>query len=257
MTALTLLIVFLFGTAVGSFANVLIHRIPRKESVVFPGSRCPECGETIRFYDNIPVLSYLVLKGRCRACGSGISWRYPAVEIVNGLLYLGLAMRMGLTGRTAVLAVFATALLVITFIDLDHRIIPNVITFPGMAAGVLASLLPGHPGPKDSLVGLAVGYGFLYAVAWAYLQATKKEGMGLGDVKLLGMIGAFLGWQALPVTVLVSSLVGAIMGFAFAAASGEGVRKFPVPFGPFLALGAMAHVFFGREMIRWYLERLS
>ncbi len=257
MTILVLLIVFLLGAAVGSFANVLIYRIPRRESIVHPGSRCPECGESVRFYDNIPVLSYFILGGRCRACGGGISWRYPAVETVNGLLYLGLVLRLGWAPSTAVMAVFATALLVISFIDLDHRIIPNVITFPGMAAGVLVSLLPGYPRTIDSLVGLMVGYGFLYAVAWVYLAVTKKEGMGMGDVKLLGMIGAFLGWQALPVTVLISSLVGAVMGVLFAAASGEGVRKFPVPFGPFLALGALAHVFFGRELILWYLQRLS
>lgn len=257
MKALELLVVFLTGTAVGSFANVLIYRIPRRESIVSPGSRCPSCGEAVRIFDNIPVLSYFFLRGRCRFCGSPISWRYPAVETVNGLLYLGLVLRMGLTPSAGVMALFVTALLVVAFIDLDHRIIPNVITFPGMAAGVLLSLLPGYPRPIDSLAGLIVGYGFLYAVSWAYLAMTRREGMGMGDVKLLGMIGAFLGWQALPVTVLMSSLVGAFMGLVFAAASGEGVRKFPIPFGPFLALGALAHVFFGREMILWYLQKLS
>ncbi len=255
MNLLILIFVFIIGALLGSFANVLIYRLPRSESVVRPGSRCPECGNAIAWYDNIPIVSYLVLKGRCRSCRQGISWRYPAVEAVNALLYLGIVLRMGIGPRTAVLALFATALLVVTFIDLDHRIIPNVISFPGMAAGVVLSLIPGHPEPVDSIIGLLVGGGFLYAVAAVYFFLTKREGMGMGDVKLLGMIGAFLGWQALPVTVLFAALTGSVIGLIAMKIHKEGTT-YAVPFGPFLSLGAMAHVFFGRELILWYLGRM-
>lgn len=255
MYAAVLILVFILGTVVGSFANVLIYRLPRGESIVRPRSRCPECETTIAWYDNVPVLSYLILRGRCRSCSQGISWRYPAVEAVNGLLYLGLVMRMGIGPNTAALALFSTALLVITFIDLDHRIIPNVISFPGMAAGVAFSFMPGFPEPADSLIGLLVGGGFLYAVAAGYYLFTRREGMGMGDVKLLGMIGAFLGWQSLFVTVLFATLSGSVLGLIAMRINREDT-KYAVPFGPFLSLGAMAHIFFGKELILWYLGRM-
>ncbi len=250
-----LIFVFLVGSAVGSFANVLIYRIPRKESIVRPGSRCPECGTGIRFYDNIPIVSYIFLRGRCRSCGAGIPWRYPMVEAVNGLLYLGLVMRFGLSLYTLLLTPFVTALVVITFIDLDHRIIPNVISLPGIAAGLILSFLPTWPRPVDSVIGLLAGGGFLYLIAAGYYLVTRREGMGMGDVKLLGMIGAYLGWQALPVTILAAALSGSVIGLVAMRIQGKGTT-YAVPFGPFLALGAIAHVFFGRELILWYLGRM-
>ena len=248
-----LLFIFILGIVVGSFANVLIYRLPRKESIVSPGSHCPGCRKPIRWFDNIPVFSYLLLRGRCRSCGEPISWRYPAVELVNGLLYLGLAMRFGAGTVALILAPFVTAMVVIAFIDLDHRIIPNVISYPGMAAGLGLSFLAGYPRPVDSAIGLLAGGGFLYLVATGYYLITKR--MGMGDVKLLGMVGAYLGWQALPVTILLAAVTGSVIGVVAMKVQGED-RTYAVPFGPFLALGALAHIFFGRELILWYLGRI-
>ena len=247
---------FAFGAAMGSFANVLIHRLPMGLSIVSPGSRCPSCSARIRWFDNIPIVSYFILGGRCHACKMVISPRYPLVEALSGFLFAAMLFRFGIQPATAALALFAWALLVITFIDLDHRIIPDVISLPGTILGLAFSFVPGFPRPMDSAIGVAIGAGFLFLILYAYEKIMGEEGMGLGDVKLLAMIGAFLGWQALPVTVLVSSLTGSIVGVGYALIKGESVRKFPVPFGPFLALGAIVHLFFGVELIQWYLGRL-
>lgn len=247
---------FAFGAVMGSFANVLIHRLPMGLSIVSPGSRCPSCSARIRWFDNIPIVSYFILGGRCRACKTVISPRYPLVEALSGFLFAAMLFRFGIQPATAALALFAWALLVITFIDLDHRIIPDIISLPGTILGLAFSFVPGFPRPMDSAIGVAIGAGFLFLILYAYEKIMGEEGMGLGDVKLLAMIGAFLGWQALPVTVLVSSLTGSIVGVGYALIKGESVRKFPVPFGPFLALGAIVHLFFGVELIQWYLGRL-
>jgi leader peptidase (prepilin peptidase)/N-methyltransferase len=252
-----MLFAFLFGAVMGSFANVVIHRLPQGLSILTPGSRCPSCGTAIRWYDNIPILSYLFLRARCRSCGEAISIRYPVVEVLTGLLFAGLIWRNGMGLSTLTMAIFCLALVVVTFIDLDHRIIPDVISLPGTVLGLAASLLPGFPRPVDSLIGAAAGGGFLFLILFTYEKIMKDEGMGMGDVKLVAMIGAFLGWQALPVTVLVASLAGTVTGIGFAVAKGEPVRKFPVPFGPFLALGSVVHIFFGVEVILWYLGKLS
>ncbi len=251
-----ILFAFAMGAAMGSFANVLIHRLPLGLSIVSPGSRCPSCGNGIRWFDNIPIVSYFILGGRCRACKTTISPRYPLVEALSGLLFAAVVMRLGIQPATAPLALFAWALVVITFIDLDHRIIPDVISLPGTILGLAFSFLPGFPRPMDSAVGVAIGAGFLFLILYAYEKIMGEEGMGLGDVKLLAMIGAFLGWQALPVTILVSSLTGSVVGVGYALVKGESVRKFPVPFGPFLALGAVVHLFYGVELIQWYLGKL-
>ena len=247
---------FAFGAAMGSFANVLIYRLPAGLSIVSPGSRCPSCSAQIRWFDNIPIVSYFILRGRCRGCRTTISPRYPLVEALSGFLFAAVVFRVGIQPATAALALFAWALVVITFIDLDHRIIPDVISLPGTMLGLAFSFVPGFPRPVDSAVGVAIGAGFLFLVLYAYEKIMGEEGMGLGDVKLLAMIGAFLGWQALPVTILVSSLTGSLVGVGYALVKGESVRKFPVPFGPFLALGAIVHLFFGVEIIQWYLGRL-
>ncbi|UCF88152.1 MAG: prepilin peptidase [bacterium] len=246
---------FLFGAAMGSFGNVLIYRLPAGLSIVSPGSRCLTCGTEVRWFDNIPILSYFILGGRCRACRTAISPRYPLVEAASGLLFAAVVFRVGLRPAAVPLTLFAWALLVITFIDLDHRIIPDVISLPGTALGFAVSFLPGFPRPVDSFIGVAAGAGILFLVLFAYEKIMGEEGMGLGDVKLLAMIGAFLGWQALPVTILVSSFTGSVVGVGYALVKGESVRKFPVPFGPFLALGAMVHLFFGVELIQWYIGR--
>ena len=250
------ILAFAVGAALGSFANVVIYRVPKGESIAHPGSRCPSCAIPIRWYDNIPIISYLLLRARCRSCGAPISIRYPLVEALTGLLFAGLVWRAGVGATTLVLALFCWALVVITFIDIDHRIVPDVISLPGIVCGFAASFLPGFPRPMHSLIGIAAGGGFLFLILFAYEKIMKDEGMGMGDVKLLAMIGAFLGWQALPVTILVASITGTVTGMAFAIARGEPVRKFPVPFGPFLALGAVTYVFFGVEMILWYLGRI-
>lgn len=247
---------FLFGAAMGSFANVLIHRLPMGLSIVSPGSRCPSCGTGIRWFDNIPIVSYFILGGRCRSCEAAISPRYPLVETLSGLLFAAVFFRFGVGLHAVVLAVFGWSLVVITFIDLDHRIIPDVISLPGILAGFAASFIPGFPRPMDSALGVALGGGFLFLVLYSYEKIMGEEGMGLGDVKLLAMIGAFLGWQALPITILASSFTGSLVGVGYALLKGESVRKFPVPFGPFLALGALVHLFFGVELIQWYLGRV-
>ena len=247
---------FAFGAVMGSFANVLIHRLPMGLSIISPGSQCPSCSARIRWFDNIPIVSYFILGGRCRACKTIISPRYPLVEALSGLLFAAVVFRYGIQPATAAMALFAWALLVITFIDLDHRIIPDVISLPGTILGLAFSFVPGFPRPVDSVVGVAAGAGFLFLVLYAYEKIMGEEGMGLGDVKLLAMIGAFLGWQALPVTILVSSMTGSLVGVGYALIKGESVRKFPVPFGPFLALGAIVHLFFGVELIQWYLGKL-
>ena len=248
-----LTVAFVLGLVIGSFANVVIARLPAGQSVVSPPSRCPKCLTGIRWYDNIPLLSYALLRARCRNCGEPISLRYPAVELLTGLLFTGIVLRYGLTAEAGINLLLAGSLVIISFIDLDHRIIPNVISLPGMVVGLGLSFLPGYPAPVDSVIGLLAGGGFLWAVAEGYLRLTGREGMGFGDVKLLGMIGAFLGWQSLPVTVLFGSLTGAVAGVSYTALKGGDMRRFPVPFGPFLAAGALVHVFFGWEIILWYI----
>lgn len=247
---------FLFGAAMGSFANVLIYRLPEGQSIVHPGSRCPACGTAIRWFDNIPILSYLILRARCRSCGEPISIRYPFVEALSGALFSVLVLRFGVGLYTLITAFFVWSLVVVTFIDIDHWIIPNVISIPGTVAGIAVSFLPGSTRPVDALMGVVFGAGILFLVLYGYEKVMGTEGMGMGDVKLLAMIGAFLGWQALPVTILVSSLAGSLVGIGYALVRGESLRKLPIPFGPFLALGAAVHIFFGLEIIQWYLGKL-
>jgi leader peptidase (prepilin peptidase) / N-methyltransferase len=244
---------FLFGAIFGSFANVCILRVPVDESIVFPGSRCPECKQPVAWYDNVPLLSWLWLRGRCRSCREPISFRYFVVELVTALAAVALYLRFGLGVEWLILFTFVGALIVITFIDLDHRIIPDVISLPGIAAGFLLSLrgAPG-PGPLSSAIGILVGGGLLLAVAWGYHAATGREGMGGGDVKLLGMVGAFLGWQSVPFTMLLSSLTGSVVGLTLMWWTGSDT-KYAIPFGPFLALGAITYIFWGNQMIGWYL----
>jgi leader peptidase (prepilin peptidase)/N-methyltransferase len=242
-----------FGAVIGSFLNVCIHRIPEGKSIVTPPSHCPRCGARIRWYDNVPVVSYLILGGRCRHCREKIRLRYPLVETLSALLCLLVVHRYGLSGPALVYYVFICALIVITFIDLDHQIIPNVITYPGIPLGVAASLiLPGMT-VLDSLIGLAVGGGILTAVALAFEWIRKKQGMGFGDVKLLAMIGAFLGWKAVVLTLIVSSFVGAVIGYAALRLSGKDAQQ-PIPYGPFLALGAVVYLLDGAAWVDWYLR---
>ena len=241
----------LFGLCLGSFANVCIYRIPLNKSIVHPPSSCPACGGKIRFFDNIPVISYLLLMGRCRQCETSISMRYPLVEILMAFLSLALFIRFGFQLQTIQFIVFAGTLVILSFIDLDHKILPDVLTLPGIAVGFLVSFLPGGISWAGSLIGLAAGGGSLYLVATVYERITGREGLGGGDIKLLAMIGAWMGWQSLPLIVLMSSLSGAVIGSVFILSGGKGART-QIPFGPFLSLGALSYLFFGRQISLWY-----
>lgn len=246
---------FIFGAVFGSFLNVCICRIPQGRSIVSPPSACTSCGKTIRFYDNIPILSWIFLLGRCRNCGASFSIRYPSVEALTGLFAAALFFVFGPTIEMAIYFVFVCALIVITFIDIDHQIIPDVISLPGIPLGVIASfLLP--TGILDSVIGAAAGGGILFAIAAGYFYLTGKEGMGGGDIKLLAMIGAFLGWKGVLVTIMAGSFTGAVIGSILMLAWGRG-SKHPIPFGPFLAAGAILYLFTGDAIISWYMERVA
>jgi len=240
-----------FGLVVGSFSNVCIHRIPLRLSVVRPRSRCPRCDAPIRAWENVPILSYLALGGRCRACRVPISPRYPLVEAANGAMYFVLARAMGLTPEAVVTMGFVTALLVLTLIDYDHQLLPNVITLPGVAVGLAASFLPAPPTPADALVAAAGGYLAFFAVAKAYERSRGVEGLGQGDWKMTAMMGAFLGWQKLLLAVFVATLGGTVVGLGLMAFGGRTSRH-ALPLGTFLGLAAIAVVFAGGPVLEWY-----
>ncbi|GAB4347045.1 MAG: A24 family peptidase [Candidatus Abyssubacteria bacterium] len=252
--------VFALGAIVGSFLNVCIARLPEGKSLVWPGSRCPKCERDIRWYDNIPIISFILLLGRCRRCGERISWQYPAVELLTAVLFVLLLRRFPNVTAFAIYMVFTSAMMVVTFIDLNHFIIPDEISLPGIVLGLGVSLIPdGWAGGLrvsesfvDSLIGCAVGGGMLYAAALFALIFLKKEGMGMGDVKLLAMVGAFLGWKRVLVTVLVASVAGsAITGVLILAR----VRKRDeyIPFGTYLAPGAILSLLYGDRLVALYL----
>ena len=254
--ALAAFFIFWIGACIGSFLNVCIFRIPEKRSVVFPGSACPDCGHTLSWWENIPLMSYLILRARCRECGSRISVQYPVVECVNGLFYLLFWLKFGLGIPMVVYCIFFSALFVVTLIDLEHYIIPDAISVYGIPAGFAASFFLPQITWLDSLFGILLGGGILYLVAWGYYFFTKREGMGGGDIKLLAMIGAFLGWQAVPAVIFFSAAAGSLLGIAMMVFNRKG-RHYALPYGPFLAGAAVFYLFFGNEIIEWYLGILS
>ena len=243
---------FILGAVIGSFLNVCIYRIPAGESIVHPPSRCPACGAGIRWHQNVPILSYILLRGRCAACRVRISPRYPLVEALSGLLFALVFFHFGFQWATHVYWLFAASLIVITFIDLDHQIIPDVISLPGIVVGFICSFAVPWLSWSDSLIGILVGGGSLYLVAVGYELLTKKEGMGGGDIKLLAMIGAFLGWQAVLPVIFLSSFVGSLVGVPIMLLK-KADSKLAIPFGPFLAAAALFYLFWGPPLIRWYL----
>jgi len=245
--------IFAFGLITGSFLNVCISRIPKNESVVFPPSHCPLCAYRIRWYDNIPLVSYLLLRGRCRGCRARISFIYPLVELLNGLLTVALFWHFGLSLSFAALFLFCSALVVITFIDLEHQIIPDRISLPGIVAGLLFSFFLPWQTWLGSLVGILLGGGSLLLVASCYQWLTGKEGMGGGDIKLLAMMGAFLGWKAVPFIIFASSLTGSVVGISVMLIHKKDA-KLAIPFGPYLAFGAVLYIFYGGRLIHWYLH---
>lgn len=245
-----LALVAIFGLLIGSFLNVVIHRVPRKESLVSPASRCPKCGNVLRWYDNIPVVSYAMLGGRCRRCRAPISIRYPLVELITAIVFVAHYVAFGWTPLLAVRLLFGAALVALFAIDLEHHLLPDVITLPGIAVGLAASLfLP--PGLVESLIGLLIGGGVLWLIGEAYYRYSGEEGMGGGDVKMLAMIGAFLGWKLVLVTLVLSSVAGSVLGLAIIAVK-RGGMKYALPFGTFLALGALAASLIGGRIVNWY-----
>lgn len=247
------LFAFVFGLVVGSFLNVCICRLPREESVVSPPSHCPHCSYLIKWYDNIPLFSYLLLRGKCRGCGVHISLQYPLVELLNGILALLLFLRFGLTPAFLVFFLFCSALVVITFIDIEHQIIPDEISLGGIVIGFVLSFVLKEPGWLDSLIGILLGGGSLLLVAYGYQFLTGKEGMGGGDIKLLAMMGAFLGWKSVPFILFASSMVGSIIGISIMLLQKKD-SKLAIPFGPYLAFGAVLYIFYGQPLIQWYLN---
>ena len=241
--------VFIFGAVVGSFLNVCIFRLPAKTSIIKPLSQCPHCHHPIRFYDNIPIISFIVLRGKCRDCDGKISWRYPLVELITAVLSLLLFLQFGLTLRFLIFFIFTAVLIVITFIDLDHQIIPDVLTLPGIPIFFLLAIFVVKIPWLEALIGLLIGGGVLFAIAFVYELLTKREGMGGGDIKLLAMIGGFLGWKSLIFILLFSSFSGAIVGIAAMIIKKQDM-KYAVPFGPFLSAAAVAYLFWGNAFMR-------
>jgi len=241
----------IFGGVIGSFLNVCICRLPNEESIIWPGSHCPHCNRPIKPYDNIPLISYFFLRGKCRYCKGSISLQYPLVEGITALSSLFLMMKFGLSLSFIIYFAFVASLIVITVIDLYHQIIPDVISLPGIGVGLLASFLIPQTTFFNSLIGTLLGGGSLFLVATLYQWLFKREGMGGGDVKLLAMIGAFLGWKSVILTILLSSFIGSITGILIMVLKGKDF-KYAIPFGPFLSLGAVIALFYGDSLIRWY-----
>jgi len=249
-----IVLVAVFGAVVGSFLNVVILRLPKDdESISFPGSHCPTCKQPLRWYENIPIISYVALRGKCRTCNVSISLQYPLVELSMAVLAAVLYHRFALSFELIFYFVFFAALLVIIFIDIQHQIIPDRISLPGILIGFAGSFCNELVTWQQSALGIVLGGGVLYAVAYIYYAVTKREGMGGGDIKLLAMIGAFLGWQSLLYVVFSSSLVGSVVGVAamFKQRKGGQTR---IPYGPFLALAAISYLIFSRQLFQlWHL----
>jgi leader peptidase (prepilin peptidase)/N-methyltransferase len=253
---LTLSVIFAaaFGAIAGSFLNVCIYRLPIGKSVVWPASGCPQCRRLLAWYENIPVVSFLVLGGRCRTCHESISIRYPLIEALTAAMFALAWLTYGPGPLLASRLVFGCALVVLFAIDLEHHLLPNAITLPGIAVGFAFSLFT-EPGWAASLIGILVGGGVLFGTAEVYYRLRHEEGLGMGDVKMLAMVGAFLGWKFALMTLMMASLSGAVIGVALIA-TGKGTMKYALPFGTFLALGAAVAASVGPAVLDWYLGLL-
>lgn len=246
-----LVVAGLFGLITGSFLNVVIYRLPRGKSVVWPASACGGCGRELRWFENIPIVSWVVLGAKCARCKAPISVQYPLVEATTALLFVLVTWLTPAGPLLAARLIFVCGLVVLFGIDLEHQILPNSITLPGVVAGLIFSLA-GPPGLRDSVIGVLLGGGVLYAIAAGYYLWRREEGLGMGDVKMLAMIGAFLGWQAVLLTLVLASLSGAVIGVAMMALQ-RGTMKYALPFGTFLALGALVAMLAGQPIVDWYL----
>ena len=247
----------LLGLLVGSFLNVVICRLPLGQSIVVPRSHCPQCGRFIPWYDNIPLISFLLLVGSCRFCQKKISWQYPLVELVTGLLSFLTFLKFGsLTASLLYFLLLVCPLIAITFIDFHHKIIPDVISLSGIPVGLIVSLLVFGISWKTlnySLLGILTGGGALFLVSWIYEKTRKREGLGMGDVKLTAMLGAFFGWKGVFFVLLMSSMIGSIVGLVLILIYRKGLQ-YAIPFGPFLAAAALLYLYFGPELITFYLS---
>jgi leader peptidase (prepilin peptidase) / N-methyltransferase len=242
------ILVFILGAVVGSFLNVCIYRLPRGESIVSPASRCPHCQKAIAWYDNIPCLSYVLLRGHCRSCREPMGARYFLVEALTAVMALGTYWQFGLTPACLAAFLFVATLIVITFIDIEHQIIPHEIILPGIPFFLLAAVFVMGIPLLDAFLGIMVGIGTLYLVAVYYEQLMGIEGMGGGDVNLMGMLGAFLGWKSLLFILMMGAFTGAMVGIIMMINKGKTI-KYAVPFGPFLSLGAVIYLFWGPAII--------
>lgn len=272
------IIVGVLGAIIGSFLNVVIHRVPQQESVVFPNSRCPECGSAIAFYDNVPILSYLILRGHCRACKTSISARYPAVELLTAMLFIAVTWHNGLTAALPFDLIFVTAIVALIFIDAEHMLLPNAITYPGIAFAIVARLvvpyLVGLPYHFDDLPGLLagtfyglplavvsllgavigalIGGGSLWLMGWTWEKLRGIEAMGLGDVKMMFMVGAYLGWRLTILTIFLGVLSGSLVGIGMMVQQRQKDMQMLLPFGVFLGIGAIAAILIGAPIVEWY-----
>ena len=245
--------IFIIGACIGSFLNVCIYRIPENNSIITPGSFCPACKKGIPFYCNIPVLSYLFLKGRCKFCHEPISIRYPLIEILAGMFAVVLFYKFGIGQVMVYWFIFTSVLITISFIDIDHQIIPDVISLPGILVFASSFYFLPEMTLKNTLLGIVAGGGSLYAVAFLYYLLKKQEGMGGGDIKLLAMIGAAIGIKGVFFTIFAGSLLGTFFGLLIMIYTKIADSKLKIPFGPFLSMGAILYIFFGEQLILWYL----
>ena len=248
----SLLLAGLVGAVVGSFLNVCIHRLPRDRSIVWPASACARCGRELSWFENIPILSYLVLRGRCRTCRETISIRYPVVEAIAAVMFAAAWWYYGPGPLLASRLIFGCALIVLFAIDLEHQLLPNSITLPGIVVGFAFSLVT-EPGWLASVLGILLGGGVLYAVAAAYFFVRREEGLGMGDVKMLSMVGAFIGWKLTLMTLLLASFAGSVIGVLLIAFRGRDMQ-YALPFGTFLAVGAGLAASVGTSLLDWYFR---
>ena len=271
--------VFLFGAAIGSFLNVVIHRVPNEESIVFPNSACPKCKAPIKAYDNIPVFSWLILGGKCRNCKEPIAWRYPAVELLTALMFLLTYWQIGFTAFLPIALVFVATMIALIFIDAEHMILPNVITYPLLIFALLvrivypiffdAGVLPdsstgpafslfGYPAWLTSLIaavfGALVGGGSLWLVGELWKRLRGVDAMGLGDVKMMFGVGALLGWRLTVLTIFIGAFAGALIGIVLIMRQKDKTLQTQIPFGIFLGIGAVVSLLFGEQLVTWYLS---
>jgi leader peptidase (prepilin peptidase)/N-methyltransferase len=245
-------LIFILGLIVGSFSNVCIYRIPKNESIIYPASHCPKCSSPIKPIDNVPILSYVLLKGRCRNCKNKISIQYPSVELLTGLIYLIIYLIYGLNIQTLIYIILSSALIIIAFIDLNEQVIPEVISLPGIVIGIILSVFVPYISLINSALGIVIGGGIILVIRLAGSLIFKKESMGIGDIELTAMIGAFLGWRYITISLFLGFFLGALAGIFLIILKIKS-REDSLPFGPFIILGSFITLLWGEKIISWYI----